>query len=461
MEGIIRDALPDGEVRGARSHRFWGNCVGGQGGSVQGNTKENSKKLRILFRGWINIAHSYAIVNCFQLIHLYKNYNDKIEFYVEEMPYFQPHWNNVKKLIYKDEYNEILKNLRVWDGEDIDLVYSITYPYNINMLTVNNKIIPKCVFYTSEFASLNEQYFTLDNLNNSNGHQIIVDHIKNNPKLFMTAPSIWSAKGMGVYDLPSDKNRIITHGVDSTIFNLHNKSSMTRNNIRKFYKIKDDDIFLVNIGAMTQNKGIVLVLQCLNILVNKLQKKHYKLLLKGTGDLYKSKNFLEIYFEHLQAAKAITREEMDNLLTNHIIFTDKTLSYSKINDIFNAADLMMSPYLAEGFNLTSLEGLSAGLPVLIPKTGSTKEYIEDIYKNGGDKFIMYVESNVIDTGNAMLQNNITIENIINTLLNNEGRIQSMKSERHMYHNKMSKYIEENYSWNKVSELLFDYFNEII
>jgi hypothetical protein len=27
-EGIIRDALPDGEVRGARSHRFWGDRVG-------------------------------------------------------------------------------------------------------------------------------------------------------------------------------------------------------------------------------------------------------------------------------------------------------------------------------------------------------------------------------------------------------------------------------------------------
>ena len=26
--GIIRDALPDGEVRGARSHRFWGDRVG-------------------------------------------------------------------------------------------------------------------------------------------------------------------------------------------------------------------------------------------------------------------------------------------------------------------------------------------------------------------------------------------------------------------------------------------------
>ena len=39
------------------------------------------KSLSILFCGWINIPHSYAIVNCFQLVHLYKNYgpNGKIK----------------------------------------------------------------------------------------------------------------------------------------------------------------------------------------------------------------------------------------------------------------------------------------------------------------------------------------------------------------------------------------------
>ena len=45
-----------------------------------------------------------------------------------------------------------------------------------------------------------------------------------------------------------------------------------------------------------------LILQSLNILVNHLGKKHYKLLLKGTGDLYQSKSFLEIYFAELKKA---------------------------------------------------------------------------------------------------------------------------------------------------------------
>ena len=362
---------------------------------------EKTDKIRVLFRSWIQIAHSYAIVNCFQLIHLYKLYSDKIEFYVEEMPYFRQEWNNSKKLVYNEEYNNIIKNFKKWSGETVDLIYSITYPYNITVDKINNKVIPKCVFYTSEFATLDKNYFSCDK-------QLIDDNfikqyfIENN-KLYMTSPSLWSSMGMKKYNLADLRNRIITHGVDPDTFKFDVTS---RNNIRKFYNVKEDDILLINIGAMTKNKGILLIIMCLHYLVNKMGKTNYKLLLKGTGDLYQTKNFLEIYFEELQRNNVLNKDDMNNLLNNYIIFTDKTLSYEKINSLFNAADLYISPYLAEGFNLTSLESLSAGLPVMISSTGSTKEYIEDIYKNGGKDHIIYVDSSVIEMGN-MKQNNIT------------------------------------------------------
>ena len=419
-----------------------------------------SDKIRILFKGWFQIPHSYSMVNCFQIVHLYKNYKDKIEIYVNEMPYYRDSWNSVKKLVYSDEYNNIIKSFKQWNGEDVDIVYSITYPYNISTEIINGKNIPKCVFYTSEFTTLDANYFV--NKTPLVNDTAIKDYIKSNNNLYMTSPSIWSSLGMEKYSLPRNKNRIITHGVDPSIFYYNPES---RNNIRKFYGIKDDDIFMINIGAMTKNKGMILILQSLNILVNVLGKKEYKILLKGTGDLYQSKTFLEIYFEELQNANAITKDEMNNLLSNHIIFTDKTLSYSKINDLFNAADLYISPYLAEGFNLTSLESLASGLPVLIPRTGSTKEYINDIYNNGGEKFIYYLDSEVINIGNDMRQNNITLQCIINTIINNEPNLRVLQKLRNQKQNddtylKMKGYIERDYSWDKVSELLYDYFKYI-
>ena len=419
-------------------------------------------KTKILFRGWLQIPHSYSLVNCFQLVHLFKNYSDKIDFYVEEMPYFRQEWNNSKKLVYTQSYNEIIKNFKKWNGEEVDLIYSITYPYNMSMDYNKNsgEVIPKCVFYTSEFATLDPNYFVCNKSLTSD--KSIETYIQENEKLYMTSPSVWSSLGMKKYKLPDSRNRIITHGVDPEIFRFDVTS---RDNIRRFYNVKDSDILLINIGAMTKNKGIILILLCLNHLVNKMGKTHYKLLLKGTGDLYQTKQFLEIYFEELQNNNSLTKDEMNILLTNHIIFTDKTLSYEKINDLFNAADLYISPYLAEGFNLTSLESLSAGLPVMISSTGSTKEYIEDIYKNGGEKYIIYIESSVLEMENNMKCNNIKLDTVINTLLNNEEHIKHMKflrsSNNVTLYSKMREFIVNNYSWNNVATLLFNYFKYII
>lgn len=416
------------------------------------------EKIRVLFRGWFEIPHSYSLCNCFQIIHLFKNYSDKIDFYIEEMPYFREEWNASRKLVYKEEYNQIIKNLKKWNGEEIDLIYSITYPYNMDMTVINEKKIPKCVFYTSEFATLDPGFFSCSQTNLVSDN-VIKEYVKNNKELHMTSPSVWSSLGMEKYNLEKDKNRIITHGVDPTVFHKNDDFSR-RQSIRNFYKVKENEILLMNIGAMTQNKGMFLILQTLNILVNHLGKTHYKLLLKGTGDLYNSKTFLEIYFNELMKAGVLDKARMDNLLNNHIIFTDKTLSYEKINDLFNAADLYLSPYIAEGFNLTSLESLSAGTPVIVPITGSTKEYMEDIFNNGGEKFIYYINSKVIDVGNGKRQNDIQIQDLLNCIVNNEMEIKSWSFRENSY-STMKKYITEKYSWDHVSDLLYNYFEKIV
>lgn len=426
---------------------------------------DDTKRMKILFRGWFNIPHSYSMVNCFQIVNLYKRYKDNIEFYIEEMPYFRPEWNSAKRLVYGEEYNNIIRNFKVWSGESIDLIYSITYPYDMNMIksAEMQNTIPKCVFYTSEFAKLEPGYFSCDSSLRTDDE--IKEYIKSNPKLYMTSPSLWSSMGMKEYLLPDDRNRIITHGVDTDVFKLN---TTNRKNIRAFYKIKDDEILMINIGSMTKNKGMLYILQCLNILVNRLNKKNFKLLLKGTGDLYQSKAFLEIYFEELQNLKVMTKDEMNSLLNNNLIFTDKTLSYSQINDLFNAADLYLSPYLAEGFNLTSLEALSSGLPVMISQTGSTKEYINDIYNGGSGDFIMYIESSVIELSNGFKQNDINFERFLQQILANESQILKLQKGRNtnddefvQSYNKMRAFIKKEYSWDTVAGLLYDYFKFIL
>lgn len=407
------------------------------------------QKLKVLFQGWTRVPHSYACVNCFQLIHLYKNYSDVIEIYVDEKQYFRAEWNNAKKLVYTSEYNDIICNFKQWGGEKVDLVYSITYPYNISTPVDST---PKCVFYTSEFAQLNQNYFTLDGNIGFKEVEDVVRCIKKS-NVYFTSPSLWSSHGLRDWGIEDSHNRIITHGVDTNIFSRNNKE---RSRVRSYYNVRENEILLLNIGAMTQNKGIVEIITALHDLVNKRNKPYYKLLLKGTGDLYQSKGFLEVYFRMMESNGVMTINDKNNLLDNHIIFIDKTFSYAAINDFYNASDVYISPYLAEGFGLVPLEALASGLHVIVPKTGSTKEYMSDIYEHGGKDYIHYVESNVAVLQNGFKQNVINVKDIVDTIESFESKRNGGDKLLRSY-DEMCSYIEKEYSWNKVSNLLYDYF----
>lgn len=406
-------------------------------------SKQSERPLRVLFNGWAQIPHSYAIVNCFLLVHLHLNYGpngkikkNAIEIFVKEADYFNPAWNNKKKLVYTPEYNEILKNLRVYNEvEPVDLIYRQTYPYNI----LNHESTPKCVFYTSEFGKLTNQYFS----GNTPENAVL------QPNIFFTSPSIWSALGMKNYGLPDHRNRIITHGVDTSIFK---RDITNRKQIREMYSVKDSEILLINIGAMTANKGIRIILETLNVLL-KNGHSQYKLMLKGTGDLYQCNAFLQVYFNEFRESGKMTQNDID-VLMDHIIFTDKTISFSRVNDLFNACDAYFSPYMCEGFNLAPLESLASGLPVIVPRTGSTKEYMSEIYNNGGISFIHYIESVVGRDQEGNLQNVIQLQDVLTT-------ISKINFKKEQNNKQMTDYINKNLSWDYVSTLLFDYFKYIV
>lgn len=427
--------------------------------TVTDTNMQNDRKLNVLFEGWINIGHSYAIVNCFQLIHLYKNYKDKINFYVREREYYRKEWNDKRTLVYTPEYNKLLSDsdiFKPFDENDksvkIDVIYRITYPYDITLKEWNRNI-PVCVFYTSEFSKLDTNYFSIGVPPNTklddNYIKIYLEHFQN---ISFTSPSVWSSIGMNKYltqQKIENNNVIISHGIDPTLF--YKESESVRQSVRKLYNIGENDIMLINIGAMTKNKGIMYILQIMNILVNRLNKKHFKLLLKGTSDLYQTKQFLESYFEELQASNVITKDEMNYLLTNNIIFTEKTLNFKQIRMLYNAADLYISPYIAEGFNMCCLEALACGLNVLVPRTGSTKEYMEDIYNNGGQNNIYYVNSEVMTTPDNLKINNIDGDYILSTLINFEKTYKKSVDQTEMLD-----YIRTNYSWDNISHQLYKY-----
>jgi hypothetical protein len=120
--------------------------------------------ISVLFEGWRLLQHSYGNVLAFLLVHLWKQYGpdktNEIIFYVRECSYCDINWKNNQKLTYSKEYNRILKNFKQYNGEKVDIIYRQTYPYNLEPPNIQGT--PICVFYTSEFAILNNSYFHHD-----------------------------------------------------------------------------------------------------------------------------------------------------------------------------------------------------------------------------------------------------------------------------------------------------------
>lgn len=393
-------------------------------------------KISVLFNGWINIPHSYAIVNCMQLIHIYKNFSDKIEIYIQEPEYFQERWNAHRQLIYGDEYNEILRSLKKWNGEHIDLIYSISFPYDVSP-SVNT---PKCIYYTSEMLILDNMYFKprFDSIQDINKHLLI------NNQLYFTTPSLWSYRGMTLnYDIDENRNRIISNGSDCNIFKR--LPQYIRDTIRSNLGITKDTILLGLFGAMTQNKGVHYLLIAIYNIILVHGRTNYKLILKGNDNLYDSKTKVEMVLNELN---------LPTQILNYIIFIGDTLTFSTMNEMYNIVDLYVSPYIAEGFNLSPLEALSSGTRVVIPRTGSTVEYMSDIQKNGGSDFITYVDSIVLKNNMGESYNHINTVDLVSAIL-------SVDFSNELDPSTMISYINKEYSWSKASELLYEYFLYVI
>jgi glycosyltransferase involved in cell wall biosynthesis len=419
------------------------------------------QKWNILIQGWVNIPHSYAIVNCFLIVHLIKYFSHKVNLFLDEPSYFRTKWNDCKKLVYPSDYNDILTALPRWTGQRIDLVYRMSYPYNLNCEdSLPN--VPVCVFFTSEFAHLDVNYFKLDLPVRVIDDDVIQHYIRGNKHIVFTSPSQWSAEGLQRY-MPDDKefskrHRIVTHGVDTNVF--FKKTGGKRQKIREKYGIANDDIAVICIGSMTQNKGILELLVTMRLLTVNANFKSVKLIMKGSGDLYESKQFLELYFGDLQKRGLMTPDQTRGLLKDHIIFTDATLTFDTLNDLYNAADLMISPYVAEGFNLTVLEAIAAGLCVMVSENGSTKQFIDGIIEAVPDssKYIIKIPTKV-ETNQDKKRNVINCLDIANLFLKNVSTFQQGTSQD--YNTKLQEYIENHLSWKFAAGLLLEYFEDTI
>jgi len=312
--------------------------------------------MKVLVQGWKNYPHSYSIVNVFQMLYLSRI--SGVTVYFEELPPYLSTWKRIDLegiLLTKEEVEELESTVIPFKrGMEVDMIYRISYPFDLSLPTMRG--IPTCLFYTSEFQLLKDEFFA--------GGSDVSNFVEKcfNFSLSPVTPSQWSAVALLKHKF---EPAIVSHGVDIT------KYYPTAENLRTQLNIPLEATVYLNMGAMTQNKGVIILIKAFynTTFIN----ENSYLVLKGLGDLYASKMYID------QAIAQLTRSNSVDLVRwkqveKKIIFINETLGYKEMNLLYNTATAYVSPYLAEGFNLCVIEAMACGLPIICSDHGSTDDF---------------------------------------------------------------------------------------
>ena len=374
--------------------------------------------MNILIEGWRGINHSYALVNQWQINELIKSSN--ISF--KDVPFSNKNWNSEKNDSgLKDEIKNIINQIKP-PSKDIayDITYRISGPFNFD-----NKFSSKVmfVFATTEYRNLTEEFYI----------NCDPDKLGKEENFFIHTPSNWSKKGFLSAGFRDDQVVVVPHGVDLNTFNLISQEEKKK--IRNKYKIKYDDFVLTNISAMTVNKGVEVLIAAYGML--KKKHKNLKLILKDQSNLYEWKvdfPMKKVFESEFNQKNKIFNDEM----YKDIIVISENLDFDQLRDIYSITDCYVSPYKAEGFNLTPLEAAACGTQIVVTDGGSTDDYFDDCM---GFK---------IESKEKNLNNNIFLSPKIDSLIDILNSIINKTDDKKEIRSKL---VHKNFSWESVVKKL--------
>ena len=374
--------------------------------------------MNILIEGWRGINHSYALVNQWQINELIKSSN--ISF--KDVPFSNKNWNSEKNDSgLKDEIKNIINQIKP-PSKDIayDITYRISGPFNFD-----NKFSSKVmfVFATTEYRNLTEEFYI----------NCDPDKLGKEENFFIHTPSNWSKKGFLSAGFRDDQVVVVPHGVDLNTFNLISQEEKKK--IRNKYKIKYDDFVLTNISAMTVNKGVEVLIAAYGML--KKKHKNLKLILKDQSNLYEWKvdfPMKKVFESEFNQKYKIFNDEM----YKDIIVISENLDFDQLRDIYSITDCYVSPYKAEGFNLTPLEAAACGTQIVVTDGGSTDDYFDDCM---GFK---------IESKEKNLNNNIFLSPKIDSLIDILNSIINKTDDKKEIRSKL---VRKNFSWESVVKKL--------
>ena len=375
--------------------------------------------MKICLEGWSKINHSFSLVCRRKLLEFAKL---PIDLKYKETNYINSNWNEIKNFNgFSEEDNSKIELIhKAYEDEFFDIIYRIEYPYNFSKS--NSKKL--FVFGTSEYQNIDDMF-----------KNEIPKNFRKREDLNIITPSNWSKIGFVKAGFDADQVKVIPIGIDTDTFypiNLERKKE-----IRKKLKLNLNDFIISNVGGMSSNKGIDYLIVLFAILKKKY--KNLKLILKDQSNLYGT----TAYQIFLKTKKGKNGHLINDDIEKDVIFISKNMTLSILNELYNISDCYISPYRAEGFNLTPLEAAATGTPIIVTKGGSTDDYFNC---NLG----FQIDSDVInsETRTYLDPNLESLIESVSNIIEDPNKFRNQNG---------IEYVKKNFSWYKIVEKLLKVF----
>ncbi|MFN9548554.1 MAG: glycosyltransferase family 4 protein [Cyanobacteriota bacterium] len=307
----------------------------------------------ICVEGWRDLNHSYSLVNQWQLLELLRH---PIKLRHRDVKPFNPGWNA------KDNASGLPEDLLLRlqqipapnTNDYFSLIYRIAFPLNL----LDGPAERIFVFGTTELGYCLPNTFS----------GCSVAEARQRGNLTIVTASQWSKAGFLTEGFEEDEVVVLPHGVPTE--HMQQIDPELRFFYRQVFGFQPDDFVLLNLGALTSNKGIDLLLRAYANL--KPSQPRLKLVIKDQSNLY-GRRLQDVVNEMAASGRPLAMSE-DHW--NDVIPLSENLDLAGLRALYNACDAYVSPYRAEGFNLPPLEAAACGLPILVTAGGSTDDYFD-------------------------------------------------------------------------------------
>lgn len=319
----------------------------------------------IAIEGWRFLPHSYAIVNQFQCLHMLKI--SGIRLMHRDVPYFAMNWLPVKGLFEEADEMAIASIPSGVLGENPDVLLRMGFPYDFR---------PSFATRTFIFGTAEHGCVPRENIIGAASLREVMEETD----FTLITPSNWSRQGFVRSGALPHRVLVVPHGVDPLLYRPLGDDERLALRERLGWK----GFVFLTLGAMTQNKGMSLLLKAFASVAR--WHPEARLVLKGLNALYQSQKMLEEACTWLTPAEA-------GIVRSRLIWLGQTLAFVDVARLYQAADAYVSPYLAEGFNMPVLEASACGTLVICTRGGATDDFTTA-------DFSLPIESEVIEVDHA-------------------------------------------------------------